>query len=214
MVYARGMVGALRPLATTSHLSPAAMQATLDLTRASTATEASAATTGLIDERIEAGSVLHIRQWATNRAGRASSVLAKRAIMLDDTPPRPPQLRPCEATQRTYNGVYYQRGTEGILICWQAPGFADGESGIDRLEWQLARRVAAGVMDTLTPTQRIESVAWPQVGLSDGLNGPARLLLSSESINTAVGMPLALHGTHFRVGLRAVNRGACMASSC
>lgn len=202
VVYARGTFGALRPFGTASRLSPAVVQATIELTDDSTAAK------DVVGERLEAGTMLHLRQWATNHAGLASSVMATHAIMLDDTPPQRPQLRPCEAEQRVYDGVYYQRATEGIVICWHAPGFADGESGIHRLEWQLARRLGtANVMDTLISTQSIENAMLPFVGLQTGLNGAGRLVLSSARINAAIGVPLALHGIHFRVGLRAVNHG-------
>ena len=107
-----------------------------------------------------------------------------------------------------HDGVYYQRVAEGILICWRAPGFADGESGINRLEWQLARRVGtAEKADTLISTQSIENAMLPLVGLPTDLNGAGRLVLSSARINAAIGVPLTLHGVHFSVGLRAVNHG-------
>ena len=202
MMYARATFGALRPVGAASRLSPAAVQATVELD------DDSAAAEDVGGERLEAGTVLHLRQWATNHAGLASSVMATHAIMLDDTPPQRPQLRPCEDEQRMYDGVYYQRATEGIVVCWHAPGFADGESGIHRLEWQLARRLGtANVTDTLISTQSIENAMLPLVGLPTGLNGAGRLVLSSARINAALGVPLALHGMHFRLGLRAVNHG-------
>ena len=67
--------------------------------------------------------------------------------MVDDSPPSQAVVRGCG-----YGGVYdvltdsyHQRSDAGVALCVQ-PGseFADVESGVWRLEWQLARWVADG----------------------------------------------------------------------
>ena len=74
--------------------------------------------------------MLHLRQWATNHAPRIQWMATRHHAR--HTSQRP-QLG-LRVGQRMHDGVYYQRVAEGILICWRAPGFADGESGINCLE--------------------------------------------------------------------------------
>ena len=97
-------------------------------------------TTLTLPPSIEAGSLLWTRQWATNKAGLASFIPAQQLIMLDDTPPSHPTLRGCSSGgRRGDDGIFYQPTSDALRICWDGPGFADHESGVWRLEWQLSR---------------------------------------------------------------------------
>lgn len=53
------------------------------------------------------------------------------------------------------DGVFYQANLSALVLCWDSPGFADSESGIWKLEWQLARLVH-GAWDTITATQQLD----------------------------------------------------------
>lgn len=72
-------------------------------------------------------------------AGLAAYTLSE-LIMLDNSSPRQPTLSACHHSGRLgADGVFYQPDESGFTICWEAPGFVDVESGVQTLEWQLAR---------------------------------------------------------------------------
>ena len=105
--------------------------------------------TARLDEHgasLEAGTVVRARQFATNRAGLGAVHQTDQLIMLDDTPPAHAQLRLCTAggryahDARSGRRVYFQSSAESVRICWGSPGFADGESGVWKIEWQVTRR--------------------------------------------------------------------------
>ena len=109
---------------------------------------------------MEAGTIVRARQFATNRAGLGAVHQADQLIMLDDTPPAHAQLRLCTAggryahDARSGRRVYYQSSEASVRICWDSPGFVDGESGVWILEWQVMRRVGL-VFSDLTGTQQL-----------------------------------------------------------
>ena len=49
---------------------------------------------------VEAGTTLHVRQWATNRAGLASVIESAQLIVVDDTPPTHPVVWGCTPSGR------------------------------------------------------------------------------------------------------------------
>ena len=192
-------MGALRVARTSGRIMPTADRATVSL--AAGLREGSSESPALLGT----GDILQLRQWATNQAGLAATLAAAHAVMLDDTPPEHPLVAPCEGLQRQYNGSLYQRSTAGLRLCFPAQGFVDGESGVWKLEWQLARWLGWR-WDTLTQTHELNAEEWPDVGLALDLAEPAALFFSRERIAAAIGGGLDLQTNRFRVGVRAVNR--------
>ena len=95
------------------------------------------------------GDTIQIRAVATNWVG-LTTTLDSDPILLDGTPPtHPATLRACTpgGVQRTSpscgpscGGVtrYYQSDPLSLTLCWDAsPGFADPESGLLKVDWEL-----------------------------------------------------------------------------
>ena len=146
------------------------------------------------------------RQTAINGAGLAASVGLGHLLMLDGTPPLQPVLKGCQfgGTISPMTGTYYQTSEEGLAVCLASvPGFADDESGIWYLEWQLARWVATpsgGVWSTLTPTQYLREDE------SSEVNEHGVLHLTAHTLSEATGGFEVPGKGRYRLGLRAVNR--------
>ena len=102
-----------------------------------------------------AGTILFLRQWATNMAGLTSSFTSQQIVMLDDTPPVHAAVHFCTPGGRTAaDGSYNQQSEELLMLCWPSPGFVDKESGVWKLEWQVSRWTGL-VWDIATDTQQI-----------------------------------------------------------
>ena len=97
-VYVRGRVSQFDYLSTSKALPVAGLDAV--------------STTVGLDSGLDAGSVVRVRQSATNKAGLASTLMSEQLIMLDDTPPRHPRVVGCTPGGRD-NGTAYFQTTEG-----------------------------------------------------------------------------------------------------
>ena len=139
-VYARGQVSRYTTVHTSERLAGSAVSTKLSFG----------------DLHLPGRTYVRPRQWATNKAGLASVVQGSDLIGLDDTPPiHPHGMRFCTPGGRHgRDGAYYQRSEETLLVCWNAPGFSDPDSGIWQIEWQVARWTGL-VWDTLTATQQL-----------------------------------------------------------
>ena len=98
--------------------------------------------------RLASGTVILAQQLSTNKAGLAATVTLPNLVMIDESPPSQAVVRGC-AFGGIYNrptGIYSQRSQNGLGVCFQpdSAAFADTESGLWLLEWQLARWVADG----------------------------------------------------------------------
>ena len=192
-VYVRGQHSRYTTAFTTERLSKGATETSVHL-----------------PEPFPAGTLVHTRQWATNKAGLASVVQSDQVIMLDDTPPTHPSTTFCTEGGRYGDDreVFYQASDAGVAVCWAALGFDDQESGVWRLEWQLARRVGF-TWDTLSTTLQLTEAE------TLASNRDGRLLLTKEALAAAVGADFLVHPNRLRLGLRAVNRaGLRSCASC
>ena len=150
--------------------------------------------------RLRAGTVVVVQQGATNDAGLAGTTQSGRLI-LDDTPPHAPAQFGCTINGRTDpQGRFWQASTDELALCWAAPGWVDAQSGVWRLEWQLARWVAdsgAFTVDGVT-------VALPPNASSVAV-AAGELRLSSAELRSRGYVDLTNAGT-YKLALRAVNR--------
>ena len=149
-VYARGQFSRFHTVHASERLAAGAVAYNADLDAAASS--------------VEAGTVVRARQFATNRAGLGAVAQTAQLIMLDDTPPAHAQLRLCTAggryahDARSGRRAYFQSSDQSVRICWDAPGFTDGESGMWVLEWQVTRRVGPDFSQSysdLTGTQQL-----------------------------------------------------------
>ena len=88
--------------------------------------------------RRDPGDVLMAQQVTTNMAGLATYALSE-LIMVDDSPPHAPRLRPCSPKGQLINETFmYQSDLLGLQVCWDRRfGFA-ADNFVDVVSsWQL-----------------------------------------------------------------------------
>lgn len=95
-------------------------------------------------------------------------------------------------------------------MCIPSPGFIDLESGVWRLEWQVARWTGL-TWDTLTATQQLGEAETAEV-LHAG-----RLNITKHWLRQVVGSDFMIHPNRLKLGVRALNRAglrSCAEPSC
>ena len=181
-VYVRGEHSRFETLATSTRLTGGAVEVSIPF------------------DRVQAGTELHVRQWATNRAGLAAVIESSQLIMVDDTAPTQPALWACTPSGRLGDdGALYQSDENSLRICWESPGFVDSESDVWALEWQLARRVGL-LWDTITATQQLNE-ADTAAAIEAGF-----LEVTKQQLLAIIGADLLVHPNRIRMAVRAVNR--------
>ena len=139
-------------------------------------------------------------------------------ILLDHSAPTHANVTGCTLGGNLFaDGVYYQKFTENLTLCWDSPGFVDSDSGIWRLEVQISRlrRGSSGLLsrdgsglpnfdrqwDVIRGTEVLPYEETRNV-LRDG-----QLVIRSDRDSALDGgEELFRHNNWFRVGLRAINR--------
>ena len=93
-----------------------------------------------------------------------------------------------------------------LTVCWPSSGFFDPDSGVYRIEWQLARWTGLA-WDTLTGTQQLSDTETAAV-LSSGV-----LNLTKADLYAVIGNDFLTHPNRLRIGVRAMNRAGMRSCS-
>jgi hypothetical protein len=160
---------------------------------------------------LPSGAVVVAMSAATNRAGMVTAV-SLGAVMLDGTRPTHASLRGCTPGGRQdESGTFYQSSIGGLTVCWPLNDFVDEESGLWRLQWQLAGWVEGVGWDVLMETQSLPEARSMAALMSSSLH------LSAEELHGVLGRATPSHRGRYRLGVRVLNRAglhSCGADAC
>ena len=163
-------------------------------------------------EPLQPGAIVVGEYAFTNPSGLAASVVS-RPVILDSTQPDHPHVVGCThgrpADLASTGQKYFQRNNSELIVCWEPPGFADPESGVWRLEWQISRwSMDQQEWDVLSKTHVLDE------NRTQAVLAAGEFVLSTEEMERATGLELAFD-ERYRLGFRAINRAglrSCPAS--